>query len=121
MEEWYEDLPEKCPPEDAIRPNNQKFYRLCDSPPPQNVDFFSHRKLFPFKPFNTTECIAQSLSIWESKEKCLSLKKLPAHKKKSVIEFKLSHSDGLILKTGQVFHYSWWRSKSFDISRCEIL
>lgn len=118
---WYEVLPEKCPPQNATEPNSVIFYRLCSNNPPQNDDFLSHKFLFPAKVFNTTECICRALSLWTNKEICLTLTKLPLHKKKCVAEVTLNNCDGLILKTGKEFHYSWWRTKEFDIKKCLVV
>lgn len=120
MLEWYEELPENCPPVESEQPRNQLFYRLCKIPL-DNRDFLSHRKLFPNKVFNTTECITRSLSIWVKKENCLALQKLPSNKNKSLVEIKLKNSDGLISNTFKPYHYSWWRNKDFDISQCRII
>lgn len=120
MHEWYEQLPASCPPENSINPD-RKLYRLCACNPPEDSDFLSHRKLFPTKPFNTTECIARAVSVWEKKEICLDLTKLPRHKTKVVAELDLDSSDGLICKTGKPHHYSWWRSNTFQISNCKVI
>lgn len=120
MSEWYEELPSCCPPENTIIPD-KKFYRLCVNNPPQNIDFLSHRNLFPTKPFNVTECIARSVSVWEQKEICLNLTKLPLHKTKIIAEIDLKSHDGVILKTGKPFHYSWWRAKNFNTSNCKVI
>jgi len=45
--EWFEDLPENCPPNNAYSPNHDRFFRLAKQYPPTERDFFSHRKLYP--------------------------------------------------------------------------
>jgi hypothetical protein len=115
--DWFEDLPDKCPPDDAINPDGRTFYRLTNSDIPSDKDFLSLRELCPSCKFrDVSECIARSLSIWEDVEKCLNLLKLPRHKDKKVLTLKLEATDGLILQTFKKSHYSWWRTKSFDFS-----
>ena len=42
---WYEELPDKCPPNDATEPNGQEFFRLCVENPAIDADFYSQKKL----------------------------------------------------------------------------
>jgi len=37
--EWAEDLPPNCPPQSAIAPKNETFYRLVKQFPPTKEDF----------------------------------------------------------------------------------
>lgn len=114
MLEWFEELPEACPPQDAFTPNQEKYYRLAENNPPEDKDFHSQRKCAQHAVFKgVPECIACSVSIWKDKERCLNIKKLPRHKNKSVVELTLNREDGLLLQTFKPQHYSWWRSRSF--------
>lgn len=119
--EWFEELPISCPPENAHPPDTGKFYRLVEQYPPTERDFFSYRKLFPNKSFNTSECRARSLSIFNEFLECVNLLKLPAHKSKKVVQLKLTSESGAILQTGRVIsHFSWWRSKTYNpVPNCE--
>jgi hypothetical protein len=117
--EWAEELPHNCPPKTGIMPNNDVFYRLANDYPPTDSDFYSHRKLFPYKHFNVDECQARSISLFNQLNNCLLLLKLPAHKHKKVIQLILSPRSGVIMQTGAKPHYSWWRKKDFDpIAHC---
>jgi len=120
--DWFEDLPNDCPPSEAEVPNNKIFFRLARSYPPQNEDFYSERKRFPDKKFDADECTARAVSIWSTKDACSKIKKLPVHRDKFVVKVKLGPSNGVILKTGRnKNHYSWWRSTNFDINEsCEL-
>lgn len=120
--EWVEELPKNCPPEEAASPNRKKFYRLCKNRPPKNTDFLSQRTENPTRTFaGISECILRSVSIWESKQKCLEQKKFPTQKDKLLAEFELKVDDGLILSTFKDSHYSWWRSKSFNPKKTLII
>lgn len=48
--EWFELLPEQCPPEDAQQCDGY-YYRIANGNPAQSVDFFSQRRLQPDKVF----------------------------------------------------------------------
>ncbi len=111
---YAEDLPIGCPPSDAVQLNGI-FYRLVESIPPTETDFWSLRKLFPLKSFKTDECIARACSIMTTFEDCTALKKLPNQRGKQVIEIHLSDKSGVGKKTGKnPSHISWWRAKDFD-------
>jgi hypothetical protein len=114
---WHETLPDKCPPHDALLPDNEKYFRLVSNIPPNEDDFSSHRKIWPYKKFNTSECRARSLSIQKDLEFTKSLLRLPANVSKYIVSVILKQDSGVILKTGQsLSHYSWWRSTHFAIS-----
>lgn len=113
--EWAEDLPPGCPPADAVAPQNNLFYRLVNNVPPFDRDFWSQRKLYPSKKFNTSECIAHACSVLSNLERCSQLVKLPTHKHKRILQLTLPPQSGHIKKTGKdLYHYSWWRVANFD-------
>ena len=119
---WFEDLPENCPPKDAVAPNGENFYRLAKKNPPESEDFFSQRKEFPETIFNEIpECIAKSVSTWKTPDKCLEQKKYPRHKNKVITELTLFEKDGVIKQTFKKNHYSWWRSDSFSLESVRIV
>jgi len=117
MTKWFEELPDKCPPDNAFNPEGYTFYRLTTGDTPTEQDFFSQRANCPDCNFrNVSECIARSLSVWDDVEKCLNLLKLPRHKNKKLITLPLKSTDGLVLQTFKQNHHSWWRSSSFDVA-----
>ena len=114
--EWAETLPNDCPPEDALLPQNDNYYRLVKEIPPTDSDFWSHRKLYPSKPFNINECITRACSLINNLKRCNNLTKLPPHKDKKVVQIILPPESGLVKKTGaRSSHFSWWRAKDFDV------
>jgi len=117
---WFEPLPGGCPPPDATEPNNDIFFRLTKAYPPSESDFWSQRKLYPNKPFHTSECRAMSLSIYSDLEACLLIRKLNPHKEKKIIQITLPSESGVLKQTGKdPNHYSWWRKHGFDpITNC---
>jgi hypothetical protein len=103
-----------CPPLDAI---SGKFlvYRLVDSIPIKIEDIWSYRTLYPLKPFNN-ECIARACSVCTDKKDVQVLLKLPKFKTKKIVLITIEAQDGVLLKTFQNSHHSWWISKVFNIT-----
>lgn len=111
---WFEDLPANCPPEDAAPPDNE-FYRLAEGDPATCRDFWSHRKIWPNKVFNVSECRAKSISVFANAKDLEKVKMLQAHAGKAIVKIKLTPCAGLIKQTGNdLNHYSWWRFSTFD-------
>ena len=121
---WIEDLPEKCPPENAFEPNDFKVFRLATNENLDESDFQSQRALKPNAKFKgVDECIARSISVFSEINKCINMAKLPMYKNKwtAVIEIELNENDGLALKTFKdPSHYSWWRSTTFDLNNSKV-
>lgn len=113
--EWYEELPEQCPPSNAFNPDGFVCYRLCQCVEPTEGDFLSHRALFPLKTFRAPECRARAISVFGKPEDLDPLLKLAIHKHKAKVKITLGQVDGLAMKTGKDSHYSWWRSRSFNL------
>ena len=78
--EWAEDLPEGCPPPDAIAPGSEIFFRAVLTFPPTEIDFQSQRKQQPNK-YYSNECEARALSMFSTLEGCKQLKKYGFFKK----------------------------------------
>ena len=112
---WAENIPEGCPPDNAFPPQNDTFYRLVDAVPPEERDFWSHRKLFPTRIFNASECLACSCSIISDLQSCIRIAKLPTQKNKRIVKLALPPESGLIKQTGgHLTHFSWWRALDFN-------
>ena len=120
--DWAEELPSDCPPDSAVPPQGEPYYRLAMSHPPTMEDFLSYRQLFPGRRFRTTECRARSCSVFSDIDSCAALSKLPAHRRKVVISVNLGPESGVVESTGRDrSHYSWWRSDGFDpVSVCKL-
>ena len=127
MIDWSENLPDKCPPQDAFAPNGNIFYRLSKSGKIKEDEFLSHKFLYPDKKFNNiSECIKSSLSVFDDINQCRNLMNLPTNKKYkdtiALMKFNITNNDGLILKTfTDPNHYSWWRTKSFSFKSVELV
>lgn len=111
---WFENLPENCPPHDALKPSDFLCFRLATQNPPAEEDYLSQRQIYPEKKFNVNECRARSLSVFSEKSECENIKKLPAHRNKYIVSLRLFPECGVIKQTGRSkAHYSWWVLSSF--------
>lgn len=89
--EWFEALPEQCPPTDAAQCKGY-YYRIANGNPATTEDFFSQRKLQldkVFKGFGIDECIARAISLFSTKEEAERRLKLPKFKNASIVIVKL--------------------------------
>jgi hypothetical protein len=122
--EWFEKLPEQCPPQEATVPNNETFYRIIKGNAVEDNDFLSQREIrgvdLVFHSKEITECIARAVSIYKTVDDATSLLKLPKFKNCEIAKVSLNIDDGLVLKTMRNSHYSWWRSKRFDINKANV-
>lgn len=117
--EWFEQLPEQCPPVDA-QPCSGCFYRIAKGIPTGSEDYFSQRKLQPEKIFvgeGIDECIVRSVSLFASAEEARKRLRLPKFRNNIIVAVDLSPKDGVIKKTFGPHHYSWWRTKSFNYTQ----
>lgn len=117
MNEWFEDLPEDCPPSEAIPPDgDSNYYRLVSSVPPSEDDFVPMARLKAERTFRGRRlCQALAISVVDSLEASHELLKLPTQKDKNIVEMKLTPEAGAILQTGsRSAHHSWWRARAFD-------
>ena len=119
---WYEQLPELCPPVDAV-PCEGTYYRIAKGNPASNGDFFSQRKLQPNKVFTglgVDECIARSISLFSDINDATRRLKLPKFRNAQIAGVTLEPKDGVMKKTFSDSHYSWWRSTNFEVSQAKI-
>jgi hypothetical protein len=116
---WFEELPDQCPPSEAIEPDNEVFCRAIEGDSAESSDFLSQREICGNdKVFEgVSECIARSVSLSQNIQGIL---KLPRFKGKKFVEIELKKEDGLILQTFKKSHYSWWRSQNFDFQNVKI-
>lgn len=121
--EWFEILPELCPPEDATVCNGS-YYRIANGNPAKSEDFFSQRILQPDKIFQgegIDECVIRAISLFFRKEEAEKRLKLPKFKNAKIALVTLESKDGMIKKTFGNAHYSWWRTTKFDVSQSKVI
>ena len=119
--DWVEPLPEGCPPAEAYSPNSGTFYRLVESVPPTVNDFYSFRWLNPNAPLRRSECVERACSLRSTLKSAENLRGLPRLRGKQIAEIVLPPESGLIQRTGQHHHVSWWWAQGFDpVSHCRM-
>ena len=121
--EWFEELPPSCPPADATDCKGT-YYRVSHGNPAESHDFFSQRLLAPDKQFHgegINECIVRAVSIFAELNDAKNLLKLPKFKNANIAKLHFKEQDGKMKKTFKKSHYSWWRSKSFDVNKAKII
>lgn len=121
--EWFENLPQRCPPNDAV-PCSGRYYRIANGDPATTEDFFSQKRLQPnkiFKGHGIDECITRALSVFKDISDAKKRLKLPKFRHSRIACVELSCKDGLIKKTFADSHYSWWRSKGFNVEQAKIV
>jgi len=120
--EWAEDLPEGCPPSDAVAPNGEIFFRAVLTFPPTEIDFQSQRKQQSQKQYRN-ECEARALSMFSTLNGCKRLKKYPYFKNHLIVSLTLGKECGLIKENPSSIsemHYDWWLAAKFNpISICK--
>lgn len=122
--EWANTLPENCPPEHILIPEEEEFYRLIlNKDHIVEEDWKTYSELFPDKKYPPQlMSLASGLSLTKNGD-FKELKKLPIAKRhKGIAKIKLNPTDGVLQKTGNDNnHYTWWRTTSFDPDTAEII
>lgn len=121
--DWFEQLPEQCPPNDA-KVCDGKYYRIVNGNPAVSSDFFSQRKLAPQKIFRGNgidECIIRAVSLFGDAEDAKKRMKLPKFKHSILAEVILLPEDGMMKRTFADSHYSWWRTKQFSLTQVKAI
>jgi hypothetical protein len=103
-----------CPPAEAAC-GRFAVYRLVDNIPVKVEDLWSYRTLYPVKLF-PDECIARACSVYTERRDLKKLQKMPKFKGKRTVLIKIEEKDGVLLKTFDNSHYSWWISREFGLA-----
>ena len=121
--DYRENLPERCPPEDAEEVREElHLYRLVESNPASDDDFRSQRAMYPDKRFHIDECLAHGLSVWTSQTQAENVRRLPKLRDKQVCRVRLCPGAGRIKQTFKPEHRTWWPFRQFDIlAHCELV
>lgn len=120
--EWADSLPENCPPQDVLVPEEEQFYRLLlNEDIVVDEDWKSYAELYPGKFLGDQLIMASGLSIFNTSD-LSNLKKFPSMRRfKGVARIKLNPIDGVLKKTGRSNHYTWWRTTAFNADNVEII
>jgi hypothetical protein len=122
-EQYKEELPDECPPQDAEDIQSIVFYRLVESHPPTAKDFLSLKAQSPSKVFKSHECEARAVSVSVELDGALDLLKLPTQKGKQIAKLSLGANTGKHKRTfARAHHHSWWIYNFCDpLLYCEVV
>ena len=122
--EWACAMPQGCPPEAILVPFEHPFFRLAqDSSAVSEKDFMSYAELDPEHHWGEMLPLAVGLSLIGNEIKARKNLKLPMFRQyKGIISLVLNPMDGVVKQTGiHRSHYTWWRTKSFEMSTAKML
>ncbi|MEB3375745.1 hypothetical protein SFC43_29870 [Bacteroides sp. CR5/BHMF/2] len=74
-----------------------------------------------FKGLGIDECVTRAVSLFSEREEAEKRLKLPKFKKASIALVTLEPKDGVLKKTFGIAHYSWWRTKEFNVLQAKIV
>lgn len=122
--EWAFEMPIGCPPEDVLVPCEHPFFRLaCFIDSYTADDFKSYAETDPKRNWGEKLPLAVGLSLIDNEAKARKNLKLPMFRQfKGIIALTLNPTDGVVKQTGMhLSHYTWWRTKSFQMSNLTML
>jgi hypothetical protein len=117
-------MPVGCPPEDVLVPSEHPFFRLASQMDSYTADDFkSYAEADPQRNWGEKLPLAVGLSLIDNESKARKNLKLPMFRQfKGIIVLTLNPSDGVVKQTGvHLSHYTWWRTKSFQMSNLTML
>lgn len=121
---WACQMPEGCPPNDVLVPDNHPFFRLSKlSDAYSSDDFMSYAESNPERFWGDQLPLAVGLSLIDNEVKARKNLQLPFFRNfKGIIALTLFPIDGVVKQTGvHRSHYTWWRTKAFQTSNLKML
>jgi len=111
---FREELPDQCPPHEAVDVAYERLYRAVPADPPLNEHFDSHARLGKPKPDTVDDCRWASCSLFTHRRKATNVAKLP--KLRPVCQFvaELRVDVGAGLSQLRKQHVDFWFYKEFD-------
>lgn len=122
--EWTCEMPTGCLPEDVLVPSEHPSFRLAIQKDSYTAeDFKSYAEADPQRNWGEKLPLAVGLSLIDNVSKARKNLKLPMFRQfKGIIALTLNPSDGVVKQTGvHLSHYTWWRTKSFQMSNLTML
>ena len=122
--QYWEDLPDGCPPSNAKEIVNETIcYRLVHNEPPADDDFRSQRTLEPNRDFSVSECRARGLSIFMRAVDATRVAQRSRNLRGAKLaQLTLNQGAGYLKQTGSRSHHTWWPYKAFNVlANCEVM
>lgn len=125
-ENWADELPENCPPEEVCISQGCTFYRyIANDSEIEERDWLNHIKRYPKIHFEGEKKImAAGLSLQDDIDNARNNLLLPLIRKnyKGLASINLLPVDGVLKQTtNDVHHYTWWRTNSCDLTKAQIV
>ena len=120
--QWASEMPAGCPPEDVMVPSEHPFFRLVSHSDTAD-DFKSYAETDPKRNWGERLPLAVGLSLIDNEAKARKNLKLPFFRQfKGILALTLNPTDGVVKQTGvHLSHYTWWRTRSFQMSNLTML
>lgn len=121
---WASEMPAGCPPEDVMVPSEHPFFRLVSHSDTYTADDFkSYAETEPKRNWGERLPLAVGLSLIDNEAKARKNLKLPFFRQfKGILALTLNPTDGVVKQTGvHLSHYTWWRTRSFQMSNLTML
>jgi len=109
---FAEELPELCPPNEAIDEDLGIAWRFVSRSGPSEEDFKSHSALGKRIPFGMDSCRWASCSLFTTEEAVRAKSKLASLREKQPIKIKVPKGSGMSATKGK--HIDFWRFSDFD-------
>lgn len=122
--QWASEMPAGCPPEDVMVPSEHSFFRLVSHSDTYTADDFkSYAETDPKRNWGERLPLAVGLSLIDNEAKARKNLKLPFFRQfKGILALTLNPTDGVVKQTGvHLSHYTWWRTRSFQMSNLTML
>lgn len=115
--EWIPSMPEGVPPKEICIPDNHTFFRLTKDENITPADLKTYQELKPECDWGDKTDLSYGISLFNDIDKVNKLRKIPSLKNaKGVSKLILNAPDGVVKQTTpKIYHYTWWRTSSFDI------
>ena len=125
-EDWADEMPENCPPEDICTSDNDTFYRYTANEGAIDArDWLNHINRYPNIRFEgEKKILAAGLSLQDDLENARRDLKLPFIKKKykGLAAITLLAEDGVLKQTtNNIHHYTWWRTNSCNLTKAAVV
>ena len=122
--QWTCTMPDGCPPDDVLVAEEHPFFRLTKQADVYSADDFkSYAEADPERNWGEMLPLAVGLSLIEDEAKARRDLKLPMFRRyQGIVALMLNPSDGVVKQTGvHRSHYTWWRTKAFQMSNVNML
>ena len=123
--QWKNAMPEGCPPDDVLIPQEHLFYRYTlQTDKCTDEDFKTYRQQNPTRDWGELLPLASGLSVLDNLDKAKRNMKLPMlrSKFKGIGELMLNPNDGVVKQTGaHKSHYTWWQTTAFDMNTVKMM